>query len=221
MKKKNYSRFISAFLSLIMAVAVIAIIYATVSVDNKSIFGYRLFIVATGSMTGTIDAGDIILTKSVPTESLKVGNIITFISNNPEIMGKPNTHRIIKIVGDLFYTRGDANPQADSLPTTPSNIIGKVVFHSKFVGLIIRTLSRPLYMLLFLVIPIGYIAITDIRNSAKKVKSALKQKRGENEDENAGNNEDITPTGKNNEQFDNHNIDTIDDNDDSPTSDGL
>ena len=182
---KKKSGFLSALLTFIIAVAMIVILYATVSADNKSIFGYRLFIVATGSMADTIDAGDIIITKSVTPNTLKVKDIITFISNDPAILGDKNTHRIVKIEGNRFFTRGDANQQVDRLPTTPQNIIGKVIFHSKMMGFIVRTLSKPLNMLLFLVIPIALMAITDIRNAAKKVKEVYLEKNGENENDEA------------------------------------
>lgn len=218
-KKKNFSGIISAFLTLIIAIAMIFIIYAAVSADNKSVFGYRIFIVATGSMQGTINAGELIITKSVPPNSLKVKDIISFVSDDPEIIGKMNTHRIVKIVGNRFYTKGDANPQVDSNPTAPSKIAGKVIFHSAFVGFIIKSLSKPLYMLIFLVLPIAYIAITDIRYAAKKARSVISNNSGENE--NAENNDDITSSVQNNVEFDNNNTDNIDHNNDSSTSDGL
>ena len=216
---KKKSRFLSALLTFIIAVAMIVILYATVSADNKSIFGYRLFIVATGSMAGTIDAGEIIIAKSVSPTTLKVRDIITFTSNDPSILGEKNTHRIIKIEGDRFFTRGDANQQADSLPTTSQNIIGKVIFHSKTMGFIIRTLSKPLNMLLFLVIPIAFMAITDIRNAAKKVKEVYLEKNGENKDDEAKAIEGVTPSVENFEQSCDDHTDSINPDDDNPTLD--
>jgi len=216
---KKKSRFLSALLTFIIAVAMIVILYATVSADNKSIFGYRLFIVATGSMAGTIDAGEIIIAKSVSPTTLKVRDIITFTSNDPSILGEKNTHRIIKIEGDRFFTRGDANQQADSLPTTSQNIIGKVIFHSKTMGFIIRTLSKPLNMLLFLVIPIAFMAITDIRNAAKKVKEVYLEKIGENKDVEAKAIEGVTSPVENCEQSCDDHTDPINPDDDNPTLD--
>ena len=74
---------------------------------SVSIAGYRLFYVVTGSMEPTIHSGAVVLTKE--SDSYVIGDIITFKSQNSEILGQPNTHRIVDINDDgSFVTKGDA-----------------------------------------------------------------------------------------------------------------
>ena len=75
---------------------------------NKSIFGYRLFTVATGSMAGVYDINDVIIVKDCDTKSLKVGDDIAYQGIRGDLQGKLVTHRIIKMEeksdGKYIYT---------------------------------------------------------------------------------------------------------------------
>src|ERR1700753_771405 len=81
--------------------------------------GYHRYVIQTGSMAGTYDAGSIVFAKPVPTTSLTVGTPITYA---PPPGASPNhklvTHRIYKITTlddgrRVYQTKGDANPVAD------------------------------------------------------------------------------------------------------------
>ena len=58
--------------------------------DYVNVFGYTYFVVATGSMSGTIEVDDIIFVKI--TKSVKINDIITFKNKDGDII----THRLIK-----------------------------------------------------------------------------------------------------------------------------
>lgn len=87
-----------------------------------SLFGYSQFVIVTDSMSGTIEKGDVIITKK--TNDYKVGDIITFISQGESM---PITHRIILIEGDNIFTKGDAVQSADVLPIAKEDVLGKVI----------------------------------------------------------------------------------------------
>ena len=57
-----------------------------------SIFGYSSLMVATGSMSGTIEEGDLIIIKD--TGDYGIGDIVTFFQDGDTI---PTTHRIYNI----------------------------------------------------------------------------------------------------------------------------
>jgi len=84
-----------------------------------NLFGFTIFEVTTGSMSGTIEISDVILVKM--TQDVKKDDIITF-TNNGEII----THRIIAEKDDEFYTKGDANSGGD-VPIKRTDVIGKVI----------------------------------------------------------------------------------------------
>ena len=95
-----------------------------------SIFGYSSLMVATGSMSGTIEEGDLIIIKD--TDDYKIGDIVTFFQDGDDI---PTTHRIYNIDEDgKWVTRGDANNSYDKRSITSDEIIGEVVLVIPYVG---------------------------------------------------------------------------------------
>ena len=95
-----------------------------------SIFGYSSLMVATGSMSGTIEEGDLIIIKD--TGDYKIGDIVTFFQDGDTI---PTTHRIYNIDDEgLWVTRGDANNSYDKRSITSDEIIGEVVLVIPYVG---------------------------------------------------------------------------------------
>ena len=115
-----------------------------------SLFGFSQFIIVSGSMSGTIDEGDMVITCKA--DSYKVGDIITFIPDNEEV---PVTHRIVLIDGDKIYTKGDAMSSADLLPITQNNILGKVVSSVPKIGLFVEWFTQAggvVYVILMVVV---------------------------------------------------------------------
>lgn len=85
--------------------------------------GLQRYVIETGSMTGSLDPGTLVLSKHVPIADLRVGDVITFTP--PKEAGLPGivTHRIVKVDrapngAPLFTTKGDANRTADPVPFT-------------------------------------------------------------------------------------------------------
>jgi len=167
-KKTLKSKLISAALKVVMVLCVITIIYAVLSENNKNILGYRLFIVKTGSMQGTLEVGDLIVTKKTNKDKLKVGTVITFISSDPEIFGKVNTHRIIGIEDGKYYTQGDSPESVpDKEPVKFGDIIGELAFKSVVAGKIITFFENPLMMFVFLIMPTIAMFYSETKNGKK------------------------------------------------------
>ena len=72
-----------------------------------------------------------IIVENVPAEQIQVGDIITFVSEEPEIFGYFNTHRVYDMYVDpdtgekMFITKGDAYSTPDNLPVPYENVLGK------------------------------------------------------------------------------------------------
>ena len=99
-----------------------------------SIFGYSSLMVATGSMSGTIEEGDLIIIKA--TGDYGIGDIVTFFQDGDDI---PTTHRIINREYDengniLWVTKGDANNSKDGRSIYSDEIIGEWVMTITYVG---------------------------------------------------------------------------------------
>lgn len=87
--------------------------------DYVNIGGYTFFIVASGSMSGTVDVNDMVIVKI--TDDFQVGDIVTYQADGYFV-----THRIISINKDQIITKGDSNNTEDD-PIGRDKIIGKVV----------------------------------------------------------------------------------------------
>ena len=76
--------------------------------------------------------GDIVVTRPVPVETIKVGDVITFRSGGMTVV-----HRVKDIENNAgqitFVTQGDANNSADA-PLPASNYRGKVIFSIPKIG---------------------------------------------------------------------------------------
>ena len=115
-----------------------------------SVFGYATLSVQTGSMSGTIEAGDLVLIKK--TNDYEEGDIVTFLHEGEDV---PTTHRIIGVALDgKFITKGDANNTQDSLPVDEAEIFGEVVNVFPKVGLFFNWVQSEgwLYIVAALVI---------------------------------------------------------------------
>lgn len=103
-----------------------------------SAFGYSALVIATGSMSGTIEIGDLIIVHR--TGDYEVGDIVTFLPAGADVT---TTHRIVRMEGGRFYTKGDANNSEDDSPVLPEQIVGEVVAVVPGVGLFFEWLKTP------------------------------------------------------------------------------
>lgn len=103
--------------------------------EYMNIFGYSLFQVQTGSMSGTMEIGDIIVVKI--TQDVEKEDIITFKKENTII-----THRIIEKQDEKIVTKGDANNAQDE-GITQDVVIGKVVYILKNVEIWKNVFTTP------------------------------------------------------------------------------
>ena len=139
----------------VIFVAVIMItcfcIFCLVKGNAPAIFGYRILHVVSGSMEPAIESGSYIIIKEVETTEIKVGDIITFVSEEPAIMGMYNTHRVYDICKDtytgetLYVTKGDAYEEPDAYAVTEKQIVGrltKILPYGQVINKVMTTLSN-------------------------------------------------------------------------------
>ena len=110
-----------------IAIYSMIIIFQKIVYKNKtpSFFGYKSFIVLTGSMEPTLNIGDIVFIKE--TTDIKEQDIVSFKINNAIV-----THRIVEIKKEndktLYTTKGDANSGNDTEVLRIEDIEGKYIF---------------------------------------------------------------------------------------------
>lgn len=147
---------------IVIAVLSIIIILNLCSMFNISLFHYRVYKVATGSMVPYLKVGDIVLVKDNAT--YKKDDVITYKHKNAYI-----THRIVYMNKDTIITKGDANNTNDE-KITKKDVVGKVVAKLGFLSVISYLIGMPttwIYILLA-----GLIIIL-LLPSYKKIKGVI------------------------------------------------
>lgn len=143
-KKISAREILSVSLRIVSAVIIgfLVFVAATLTYDKyvkksaiPSFFGRSVLIIATPSMSGAIETGDMIVIKKC--DEYNVGDVITYF---PAAESTSVTHRLVRIEGNKFYTKGDANESEDPDPVFITQIAGKVTRTIPKVGIVIEWL---------------------------------------------------------------------------------
>ena len=160
---------------IIYILLVIVLIYTLLILVQKivwkdkipEIFGIKNFIVSSGSMSPTINVGDLIFIKD--NEEIENQDIISFRIKDSII-----THRIIEIKEEngkkQFKTKGDANDSEDEELINESNIEGKYIFKIPKVGNIILFLQSIKGIGLIIILFVLYLFIENNKKLNKEEK---------------------------------------------------
>lgn len=154
----------SIFVWLVVAIAVCMMIFTIVSVStfdrsDRSLFGYKAFIVLSDSMSKTdFDAGDLVLIKEVDPATLKEGDIIAYTSQNTDNFGKTVTHKIRSLTktedGEPgFITYGTTTDTNDETVVTYPYVLGKYQTRVPKVGKFFQMLKTPQGYIIFILLP--------------------------------------------------------------------
>lgn len=118
--------------SKILTVIVVIIMIGTVMLISNQ-FYYGAYVIATGSMTGELNKGDVAIYESYEDQLIIEGQVIVFEKDSSMII-----HRVadIKIINGntRYYTKGDANEDLDAGFITDEDIVGLVNLKLPFLG---------------------------------------------------------------------------------------
>ena len=148
---------------------------------NKSIFGYRIFTVATGSMVPDYNVHDVLAIKEVNTENLKIGDDITYLGNKLDVNGKIVTHRIIDIKtedGHKEYITKGINSSVEDPTIEEKQIYGKVVGKIPVVTTINHIIKNQygfLYLIFLPIVSIVYLEFADTVTEIKREKKDVEE----------------------------------------------
>lgn len=179
---------ISEILILVIMVFLCVLVLFAGSGKMPYIFGYRVLQVLSGSMQPTISDETCIVIKKVNEDEIKTGDIITFVSESPDIYGYLNTHRVHDIIADsesgekLFITKGDAYEEPDDYPVSYNQIKGRYVGELPFGRVIfkgIRFLSDRDHYFLIVILPLSLCCVSYV----KQLFEALTGKQKEEKDD--------------------------------------
>lgn len=154
MRKKANKLLSVIFWAVLIVVLLGAILFRISDRKDKSLFGYRIYTIETNSMKTdksisdrfkgeSFERGDLIVVKLNSPESIKVGDIITFVPTGVDDGTIYLTHRVVQKNDKTkqFITKGDANNKNDP-EISGKQIIGIVQCAIPFVGRMIEAIKN-------------------------------------------------------------------------------
>ncbi len=177
-------RTVITWVLLIFSVSIMLFTFISVSAlgkNNRSIFGYKAFIVLSDSMKATdFEAGDVVVVKEVDPSTLKAGDIITFTSRDSASYGETITHKIRRLTktsdGDPgFVTYGTTTNTDDATVVDYYNVEGKYQFRLPKVGRFFNFLKTVPGYICCILIPFLLFIIVQGINTVKAFKNYKKE----------------------------------------------
>lgn len=135
-KKRRYalqriSRFTRVVTTAVTTLALIVMLSSVMLISNQ--FRIGALVIATESMTGELNKGDVAIFERYDEQFIAEGQVIVFEKNRSMIV-----HRVVEIehINDQirYYTQGDANEDPDMGFITDAEIVGLVDYKIPFLG---------------------------------------------------------------------------------------
>ena len=135
-------KIIYQILIILCVVLTIIIVLQKVTNSNRTILGYRIFRVITGSMVPEYDVGQVVICKEIDTNEIKVGDDIVYLGTFGEYNGKIIMHKVVEIEKDEnnnnrnFHAKGVHSMSVEDPQIEPNQVFGIVVHESKILTIL-------------------------------------------------------------------------------------
>ena len=165
---KTIGNILYTLLFILVVLMLLVVVMQRATNNTIAVGGFRMFSVATGSMIPVYEVGDVLISKEIDGEDIKVGDDLIYQGEKGSFAGKIVTHRVISIEKQedgnyKIITQGVANNAADP-EIDQTQVYGKVICNVKILGLIGK-LVRNVYTFYFiLLIPVAVLIVKNVRN---------------------------------------------------------
>ena len=142
---------------ILLAVLVGSVLFLALS----PVFGIRFDVVLSGSMSPSLNTGDLVLVTEAPPIDLKEGDVIVF--DSPLGTGLV-CHRIVAVGqgSDItFQTKGDSNEDPDPFLVPSASVMGKVQVVVPWMGYVVQYLRGPFGPLLIMALILATMLIPE------------------------------------------------------------
>ena len=138
--------------ALVIFVLLVAFIALGKSTEDIYVFGYKPFIIATGSMETEYMTHSLVVIHKGGFDDVEIGDVVAFRAASKS--QKLAFHRVVSQVDGAFVTKGDNNSQVDGTLVTRNNFIGREVFHSNITAYWAQELQKPFGWVRMILVPI-------------------------------------------------------------------
>lgn len=129
-------------LIIMCVILTVIIVFQKVSNSNRTILGYRIFRVITGSMEPEYNIGTVVICKEMAMNEIQVGDDIVYLGAYGDYNGKIIMHEVIGIDKDEnnnnvnFHAKGLHYASVEDPQIKPNQIFGVVKFESGILALL-------------------------------------------------------------------------------------
>ena len=198
MEKKIFRIVFKVIYQIIVIICLIlaaVIIMQKVTDSNRSIAGYRIFRVITGSMEPEYDVGEVVISKEVPAKDIKVGDDIVYSGRYGEYSGKIIMHSVIAIDKDEngnynFHAKGLHSSSVEDPQIKESQIYGVVKYKSKILTVLYKLATNIYTVFVIILVLVLNVFIAFTGNRKDKVQK-LSDSTYIDEDEEVDEDEDV------------------------------
>ena len=172
---------IKAIVYAFIVIVVAMIVIQRVSKNNLSLGGYQLYTIVSESMHPKYRIGDMILTKTVTMNDVKVGQDLVYHGKEGELANKTIVHKVIdKRKKNGVYTittQGLANDLPDP-PVYEDQLIARVLYKTVVLSFISKIVNNSYGFYFAILVPLAIIIVMEIADIAdeRKEKKAKKNK---------------------------------------------
>lgn len=190
--KRGIMHVIGNIIGILIIVVLLPIMVVNITLIVKSytqpekvptFMGVAPLIVLSGSMEPTIQIDDLIFTKEIKAEDIKVNDVICFKPFDAENVV---THRVTAISQDkgitYYTTKGDANNVEDTDKVQGIQVVGKYFARIGGAGKVATFLQSPIGMVIFVAIPLALFLLYDLLRRIIYNKSKKKEVNAEKEE---------------------------------------
>lgn len=173
-KKISISNIISTiFLFICVAVLIVTIVFVISSTGDKFVFGYKPYLISTGSMEPEYRTHGIVIIHKEDYDDIKVNDVVAFEA--ADLGNQGAMHRVVEITDEGFVTKGDNNGNPDDKLVTKNNYVGKAVWHTNALTGYVDKLLEPNGLITYLVFPLAGIIMLFV--AVKLVISSIRDKK--------------------------------------------
>ena len=179
---KIVSKILYQMLVIVCLVVAAVIILQKVTESNKSIAGYRIFRVITGSMEPEYEVGEVVISKEVDPKNIKVGDDIVYLGTYGEYSGKIIMHSVVAIDTDEngnlnFHAKGLRSTSVEDPQIKESQVYGVVKFKSGILTVLYK-LATNIYSLFIIISILVLNVFISFRVSGKNKMQQLSEANG-------------------------------------------
>ena len=170
---KKALNIIETFLILLIALICIVSILQSTLFQNKNIFGYHTYVIASNSMYPVLKYGDVVLVKETDFNTINKGDIITYYGKEGEVKDKIITHEVIDILKEndttVLKTKGRANTGVDPY-VYKDQVYGEFVYRFTLLSLLSKIIRDKIGFIICILIPFSILFILEFISVTKEVK---------------------------------------------------